>query len=184
MGRSGDPRKRDAQPADAGAVIRIVPGRDPDRPAECLISWEGHDWTAGVERVRATAVDLFTAAAWADLMMLLVVKLRLDPGVVSAMAGDVLARSGRIELGSQATIMLTPAGSSATRTPLVMLRRGPLRGTLTTDAARRMGLAWLEAAEAAESDQLVTEALRTAGGLSEDRIEGLFAYLRELRSEG
>ncbi|NJP93934.1 hypothetical protein HCN51_31620 [Nonomuraea sp. FMUSA5-5] len=186
MGRSGDPRKRNPAapppPGDDETIITIVSGRDPRVPASCLLSWQGHDWVAGVDRVRATAVDLVTAAAWAELMMLLIVKTRLPVATVSAMAGDLLARSGRTELGSQATVMLTPVGSSATRTPLVLLRRGPLQGLLTTTGARDMGLTWLAAAEAAESDRAVTQALRVVGEFSEPRIEALFDYLRGLRS--
>ncbi|MFB4285677.1 hypothetical protein ACBJ59_61195 [Nonomuraea sp. MTCD27] len=187
MGRSGDPRKRNPAapppPTSGGdAVITIVSGRDPRVPASCLLSWQGHDWAAGVDRVRATAVDLVTAAAWAELMMLLVVKTRLPVATVSAMSGDLLGRSGRTELGNQATVMLTPLGSSATRTPLVLLRRGPLQGLLPTGEARQMGLDWLAAAEAAESDRAVTQALRVVGELPEPRIEALFDYLRDLRS--
>jgi hypothetical protein len=189
MSRSGDPRKRNQAagpppPGDDDTVITIVPGRDPDASASCLLSWQGLDWIAGVDRVRATALDLVTAAAWAELMMLLIVKTRLPVGTVSAMAGDLLARSGRTELGSQATVTLTPVGSSATRTPLVLLRRGPLQGLLTTTGARQMGLDWLSTAEAADSDRRVTQALRVVGELSEPRIEALFAYLRDLRSGG
>ena len=48
--------------------------------------------------------------------------------------------------------------------------------------ARSMALQWLEAAEATESDQLVSEALRGTGfdGGQQERV---FGYLRELRKE-
>jgi hypothetical protein len=183
MGRSGDPRKRDAQPADAGAVIRIVPGRDPDAPTDCLLSWQGQDWIAPVSAVRATAVDLFTVASWADVMMHVTVRLGLDPNTASQFTGElIVSQTGRRAWGTEHTLSLLPVGSRKDRRGLVLIRRGHLQGLVNTDEARQMGLAWLETAEAAESDQLVTEALRTAGGLSADAIDGLFAYLRELRS--
>jgi hypothetical protein len=185
MGRSGDPRKRHAQPADAAEVITIMPGRDPDTSTSCLISWKGQDWIADVDVVRATAVDLFTVATWADVMMHVTAKLGLDPHTASQFTGEmIVSQTGRRGFGYPETLVLLPVGSSKDKQGLVLLRRGHLKAVLTTEAARQMGLAWLVAAETAESDQLVTEALRTAGGLSEDRIEGLFAYLRELRSEG
>lgn len=42
-------------------------------------------------------------------------------------------------------------------------------------------LRWLEIAEATESDQLVSEALRAAG-IDDGTQEKLFGYLRELRA--
>jgi hypothetical protein len=182
MGRSGDPRKRASKPVN-DAVITIVGGRDADAPTDCLISWQGHDWTAGVEHVRATAVDLFTAASWAELMMLMVTKVGVAPTSMGAMAGDLIRLSGRSGFGNEETVTLLPVGSSKAGEALVLIRRRHLQGVVDTGTARQMGLAWLTTAEAAESDQLVTEALRTAGGLSADAIEGLFAYLRELRSK-
>ncbi len=168
----------------ADTVITIVPGRDPDKPGDCLISWQGRDWIAPLSDVRATAVDLFTVAAYADLMILMAVRLRLDPGTVSAMASDLISQTGRTSFGTEQTLSLLPVGSTKKRQGLVLIRRRRLEGIVDTAVARQMGLAWLTAAEAAESDQLVTEALRTAGGLPEERINGLFAYLRELRSKG
>jgi len=185
VGRSGDPRKRDKPQGsdDGGEVISIVPGRDPDRPTDCLISWRGQDWTAGVEDVRATAVDLFTVAAYADMMMHMVIKVGIEAAAMSRLAGDLLAsQTGRICFGKRSTIDLLPVGSTKNRQGLVLIRRGGLEGIVETATAREMGLAWLEAAEEAESNQLVTEALRTVGELSEEKIEGLFSYLRELRS--
>ncbi len=168
----------------ADTVITIVPVRDPDQPGSCLLSWQGRDWIAPLPDVRATAVDLFTVAAYADLMILMAVRLRLDPGTVSAMASDLISQTGRTSFGTEQTISLLPVGSSKKRQGLVLIRRQRLEGVVDTATARQMGLTWLAAAEAAESDQLVTEALRTAGGIPEERIEGLFAYLRELRSKG
>jgi hypothetical protein len=46
-----------------------------------------------------------------------------------------------------------------------------------------MALAWLEVAEATESDQLVAEALRAAGAVDEAAMGKVFGYLRELRGK-
>ncbi|MEV4020190.1 hypothetical protein AB0J35_57910 [Nonomuraea angiospora] len=165
-------------------IITIVPGRDPDDPTSCLLSWRGQDWTAAVEHVRATAVDLFTVATWADVMMHVTTKLCLDPHTAGQFTGDlIVSQTGRKAWGSEHTVSLLPVGSSKDRQGLVLIRRGRLKGVVDTAEARQMGLAWLTASEAAESDQLVTEALRAAGGLTPERIDGLFAYLRELRSK-
>ncbi|PZG20628.1 hypothetical protein [Nonomuraea aridisoli] len=183
MNRSKHTRERAASPAGAD-VIEIVGGLDPDAPTDCLISWRGQDWTATVDVVRATAVDLFTVASWADVMVHVTVKLGLDPNTASRFTGElIVSQTGRRAWGYDETLSLLPVGSTKDKRGLVLIRRGHLKGVLSTDEARQMGLAWLVAAEAAESDQLVAEALRTAGGMPPDRIDGLFAYLRELRAD-
>lgn len=189
MGRSGDPRKRDqpksVQTLSEGGTIYICSAQDPDAPTECLLSWQGQDWRATVKEVRTTAVDLFTVAAWADMMMFLMGKLDLPPGVMTAMMSDLLGeivrREGRKGFGASATFSLTPVGSSKAGRGLVLLERRKQQVVLETEEARTMGLHWLEIAEASESDQLLTETLRTAGQMDAQRIEGVFAYLRELR---
>lgn len=186
MGRSGDPRnlhrKTRANDED-DTVITIVAGRDPDSSPTCRISWQGQDWIADLDLVRATAVDLFTVASWADVMMHVTVKLGLDPHTASEFTGDlIVSQTGRRAWGYDETLALLPVGSTKGKRGLVLIRRGRLHGVVTTNEARQMGLAWLLTAEAAESDQLLVEALRTAGGMSPERIEALFAYLRELRA--
>lgn len=190
MGRSGNPRKRDrpagVQSPDEAESIYITSAADPDAPTECLISWRGLDWRASAEDVRCTAVDLFTMAAWADMMMFLMAKIGLDPGTMTAMMSDLLSqvahRDGRKMFGTTSTFSLMPVGSSKTGRCSVLLERHGRRVAVDTEEARGMGLQWLEAVEASESDQLVAEALRAAGGMSPERIQGLFAYLRELRT--
>ena len=77
--------------------------------------------------------------------------------------------------------MLTPAGSTKRREALVLVKRGSQDGALSPDEARAMALRWLAVAEATESDQLVSEALRATGS-DEAGTEKVFGYLRELRS--
>jgi hypothetical protein len=64
---------------------------------------------------------------------------------------------------------------------VVLIGRGSKRGLVNAREARSMALQWLEAAEATESDQLVSEALRGTG--LEDSADRVFGYLRELRKE-
>lgn len=74
---------------------------------------------------------------------------------------------------------LLPGGSTRTGEAVVLLRRGSKRGMVVPSAARSMALQWLGAAEATESDQLVSEALRGTG--LDGEAERVFGYLRELR---
>jgi len=99
---------------------------------------------------------------------------------VSAFAADLLSGRGKRFFGAKTTMTLLPAGSSKQRQALVLLKRGSQDGALTPDEARAMALAWMEAAEATESDQLVSEALR-ATGTDETGREVVFGYLRQLR---
>ena len=63
----------------------------------------------------------------------------------------------------------------------MLLMRGSKVGELSPQEARAMALRWLAVAEATESDQLVSEALRATGS-DEAAAEKVFGYLRELRS--
>jgi len=162
--------------------IWIESTRGPDDEAVCQISWNGLDWYAPVEDVRETAIDLVTCAAYAEMMMTLVVKLSLSADVVSRFATDLLSGAGRRFFGAKTTLMLTPAGSTKRREALVLVKRGSQDGALSPDEARAMALRWLAVAEATESDQLVSEALRATGS-DEAAAEKLFGYLRELRKD-
>ena len=71
-------------------------------------------------------------------------------------------------------------GAATTREALVLLKRGSQDGALSPDEARAMALRWFAVAEATESDQLVSEALR-ATGADDEAQDRLFGYLRKLR---
>lgn len=158
-------------------------GRDPDGSPTCLLQWGGSEWTASVHDVRQTALDLVTCAAYAEVMMHLMRKLDLPAPVLSQMFTEILSSStDRPMFGTPATFAMSPAGSSTTRQGCVAFVRGRLQGTVTPATAREMAMQWLGAAEASESDQLVVEALRTAGHATPEQIDGLFRYLQALRS--
>jgi hypothetical protein len=116
------------------------------------------------------------------MMMTLIVKVGLGADVVSQFTSDLLSGAGRSFFGAKTTITMLPAGSSRRREALVLLDRGSMRGAVSPDEARAMALRWLAVAEATESDQLVSEALR-ATGADEAATEKLFGYLRELRKD-
>lgn len=161
--------------------IWIESTRGPGDQPVCLITWSAVQWYASVEDVRETAIDLVTCAAYAEMMMTLVLRVNLPAGVVSQFTTDLLEGREKRFFGAKSTVTLLPAGSSKRREALVLLNRGSLKGAVSPGEARAMALRWLAAAEATESDQLVSEALR-ATGVADGGTERLFGYLRELRS--
>ncbi|HEY0933726.1 MAG TPA: hypothetical protein VGD91_08290 [Trebonia sp.] len=59
---------------------------------------------------------------------------------------------------------------------------GKKRGTVLAAEARSMALQWLETAEGTESDQLLSEALRSTG-VDRGRQDRVFGCLKELRKD-
>ena len=162
--------------------IWIESTRGPDDEPCCLITFGPLQAYASVDDVRTTALDLITCAAYSELMMTMVVKVSLSAGVVSRFATELLSGAGRSYFGAKTTLTMLPAGSTKRREALVLLKRGSRAGELSPDEAREMALRWLAVAEATESDQLVSEALRATGS-DEAAAEKVFGYLRELRKE-
>ena len=155
--------------------------RDPDGEPVCEITWGAIQCYAPVEDVRETALDLITCAAYAELMMTMVLRVGVPPEMASQFAADLLEDRDKRFFGAKTTMTLLPAGSSKRREAFVLLKRGSMTGALTPAEARDMALRWLAVAEATESDQLVSEALRATG--SDDAAqEKLFGYLCELRA--
>lgn len=161
--------------------IWIESTRGPDDEPCCLITFGPLQAYASVDDVRTTALDLITCAAYSELMMTMVVKVSLSADVVSRFATELLSGAGRSYFGAKTTLTMLPAGSTRRREALVLLKRGSQAGELSPDEARAMALRWLAVAEATESDQLVSEALRATGS-DEAAAEKLFGYLRELRT--
>ena len=168
----------------AGAGIWIQSTRGPDDEPVCEITWGPLQCYASVGDVRETAIDLVTCAAYAEMMMTLVTRVKLSADIVSRFATHMLDGRDKRYFGSKTTMTLLPAGSTKRREALVLLKRGSLDGALSPDEARAMALRWLAVAEATESDQLVAEALRATTALSGAQVEKLFGYLRELRAAG
>lgn len=159
-------------------TIHIQSCRDADPPS-CEISWGPLQFYAPVHDVRLTALDLVTCAAYAEMMMKLV-GIGMPPDKVSAFTTDLLADSQRRMFGTATTVKLLPAGASKRREALVLVTRGSMKGMLSPAEARDMSLAWLETAEASESDAMVLEALEESfPDLAP--AEELFAALRRLR---
>jgi hypothetical protein len=164
-----------------GDSIWIESTRGPDDEPTCLMTWGMLQCYPTVAEVRETAIDLVTCAAYAEMMMALVTRASLPADVVSAFATDLLSGAGKRYFGTKATLTMLPAGSSKRREAFVLLKRGSLEGFVSPQEAREMALRWLAVAEATESDQLVSEALRATG--CEAPTDKVFGYLRELRSD-
>jgi hypothetical protein len=167
---------------DDDEALWVESTRDPDGEPACLLTWGPLQWYADVADVRKTAVDMVSCAAYAEMMMLLVAKLKLPGPTASAFVTDLLDSRGGRRFGHAATVLLLPAGSTKSGDSVVVLQRGSKRGVVLAPTARTMALQWLEAAEATESDQLVSEAL-TGTGFAPGQQERVFGYLRELRKE-
>jgi hypothetical protein len=172
-------------PGEAGPGIWIKSTRGPDDEPACEVTWGPLQWYAPVADVRETAIDLVTCAAYAEMMLTLIVRAGIPPEIVQQLTTDLLSGTGRRMFGTPATMELMPAGGSSRRTKrrhaLVLLKRGSLDAALSPDEARAMALAWLQVAEGTESDQLVSEALRGTG-VPGDVQDRLFGYLRHLRA--
>lgn len=168
-----------SEPDDA---LWVESTRGPDDEPACLLRWGAFEWYATVADVRRTALDMMSCAAYAEMMMTLAAKLKLDGKTASALISDLLNGRGVKGFGTPETVDLIPAGSTKTGDAVVLIGRGSKRGSVLAAEARSMALQWLEAAEATESDQLVSEALR---GTSMDDYgqERVFGYLKELRKE-
>jgi hypothetical protein len=145
-----------------------------------MITWDGLDWIAPAEDVRTTALDLVTCAAYAEMMMQLIIGAGIPAATVSAFTTVLLQEAGRSMFGTPRTMTLTPAGDSKRKQPLVLLHKGTRDAMLTPGEARGMALAWLQAAEASDADPLIAEALRATGS-DGPAIESVFGYLRSLR---
>jgi hypothetical protein len=161
--------------------------RGPDDEPVCQLTWHGQDWYPTVAEVRETALDLFTCAAYAEMMRQMIAEAGLPPGVVEQFMMHLLRDRAKRYFGAKGTVELMPAGAvrkaTGQRVALVLITRGGHETEgVSPDKARTMGLGWLAVAEATESDQLVTEALT---GLGVDRRvqERLFGYLLELRKQ-
>lgn len=173
--------------SDRTDTIWIVSTRDPDRQPVCKLRWGPEEWYAPVADVRETALDLLECAVYAQQLILLHTRVGLPPHVISEFIGDLAGQHrppGKRFFGAKSTITLAPGGSTKRRESVVMLKRGSKNGAISPAEAREMAQVWLTAAEATQSDQLVTEALTNIGRVDEEWVEGFFGYLQQLRDGG
>lgn len=119
----------------------------------CRLVWGSREVYASVAAVRQTAEDLFTAAAYAELIGELI-RIGLPSVKISPMVASMIGKRDAPYLGSKETIQVLPAGSSKRRVGVVLISKGSMRGELDPGEARAMGRTWLEAAEASEADTL------------------------------
>jgi hypothetical protein len=168
-------------------VITIESTRDRHKLGNaCLIRWRAQEWYAPVADVRATAEDLFTCAAYADLIGELIragIPAHIITGLTTAMLKDRKPR----HFGTAQTLYVLPGGSSARKAGGVGLSRrnafhkGGAEGMLDPGEARAMGRQWFTVAEASESDTLFSTVLERAGWMQESEMDALFGLLNDIR---
>jgi hypothetical protein len=173
--------------ADGQQVLSIFSTRDVENigPA-CRLEWFGREWFAGLDDVRQTAEDLFSCAAYADLIGELM-RIGLDSPSITGLMQSVIKDRRPAYFGTPTTAFLLPGGSSQRKMGTVLLGRrnlfhkGKADGWLTPDEAREMGRHWLEAAEGSVQDTLFDQVLRRAGWLGDAELEALFELLSDVR---
>jgi len=166
----------------SGGGTWIESTRGPDDEPVCLVTVGPYQSYPSVDEVRQTAIDLVTCAAYAEMIARLMTKVKLPAQTAVAFADDIMAASGRRFFGTSHTFTMVPATQRQGRVPVVVMRRGKWDGLLTAEEARGLALAFLAVAEATESDQLVSDALDTAG-VSGDAQAMIFALLHAQRSD-
>ena len=112
--------------------LLIISTRGPDDAPVCELAWRGEFWYAPVAEVRATALDLFTCAAYAEMIRHLMATLNLDAPTATALTSDMLGQLRSEEFGTPATVTLMPAvskpaGPAKRRKALVLIRRDRAR---------------------------------------------------------
>lgn len=184
-----------------GGGVWIESTRGPDDEPVCLVTVGPYQSYPSVDAVRETAMDMFTCAAYAELMLELVTgPAHIPPPAVEALMTSLLRGRQKRFFGAKDTLTMMPAvgrdkrrhrhGAAEAaallkrqrREAMVLLKRGKWDGWLKPDETREMAARWMAVAEATQSDQLVTEALRTAG-IPAPRLAAIFGYLHELRSD-
>jgi len=159
-----------------------------DAPAACLLRWGAREWYASVPAVRQTAEDLFTCAAYADMIGELL-RVGMDAQAVGGLTTAMLAGRKSRYFGSPDTLYVLPGGSSARKVGVVMLgrrnhhfHRGQADGVLDAAEAREMGRAWLTSAEASEADTLFGAVLARSQWMTASELDALFGLLSDIRA--
>lgn len=150
-----------------------------DGPA-CRLTWGSREVFASVAAVRQTAEDLFTCAAYAELIGELI-HLGLPGDKITPMVASMIGARDTPYLGHKETVQVLPASSSKRRCGVVLISKGSMRGELDPGEARAMGGVWLGAAEASEADTLFDRVLRRAGWLGDAELQAVFELLSDVR---
>lgn len=174
--------------ADDDSVLTIESTRSvDDAPPACLLRWGAREWYASVTAVRQTAEDLFTCAAYADVIGELL-RVGMDAVGVGKMTTAMLTSRKPRYFGTPDTLYVLPGGSSARKVGVVMLgrrnhfHRGQADSVLDATEAREMGRAWLTAAESSEADTLFGAVLERSKWMTTDELGALFGLLSDIRA--
>lgn len=156
-------------------------------PAKCSVTWDGLDRFPSVEDVRQTAEDLFTCAAYADLIGKLL-RMKLDGTVVTDLIQSMFLNRQPRYFGAPSTLFILPGGSSSRGCGVVLLakldqfHKGEADTSLSPDEARAMGREWLTAAEASEADTLFSTVIKRSWHTPAGDVDALFDLIAEIRS--
>jgi hypothetical protein len=149
-------------------------------PASCMIEWGSWQGYAGADAVIETAEDLFTCAAWADVIGELL-RLGMVPDQIAQMVSYALRDRPKRFFGHKNTVSLIPGASSDRKQGAVIVKRGSTSAYLMPQEARTMARNWLQCAEASDSDCLVDEALEELALLNRTERDRVFSYMRAVR---
>lgn len=168
-------------------TIFIESIRDPRGGTVCLLRWGAREWYAPVADVRQTAEDLFTLAAYADMIGELL-RIGLPGPTIVQLTQSMLRNRRPRHFGTTRTLFLLVGGSSQRKAGAVLLAQRDLFHLGKADAqldpaeARTMGRTWMAAAEASESDTLFSNVLENAGWMQPTEMDALFGLLNDIRS--
>jgi hypothetical protein len=153
----------------------------------CMVEWGGVGRYSPVDDVRTTAEDLFTCAAYADLVGELL-RTQVPAHIVTGMVQGMLAGRRPRHFGTATTAFLLPGGSTKLAKGVVLMAHrdrfhtGHADLSLSPEEARETARAWMAAAEATESDSLFQTVLQRAGWLSDDDLDAVFGLLHDIRT--
>lgn len=181
---------------DPDDIIHIESTRDRhDMGPACLITWGQHQWYAPVDDIYRTAEDLFTAAAYGDVLGELI-NIGLPKNVIETMVSSMLSRAVGprvkaiqkatrqhwVTLGLPSTLAVAPVASSRQKVGAVSLRKGKVTAAIGTEQAREMGRHWMQTAAGCDTDTLIDAVLHRTGLLGGDDIDAVFALVMDIRN--
>jgi hypothetical protein len=155
---------------------------DDDGRAACLVTWGPVQALLAPDVVRATARDLMAAATAAETDIALIEAFREEFRADDTTLGIVLTqvRQRRAVPPASPALRIHAVAGARTGLPLVHFSRGSMTGELSPAEAREMAMNWLEAAVAAQIDVRLRYALGEWDRLTPDKVERLFALVREV----
>ena len=177
---------------DTGTSLYIesAVNTDPHSTPVCRVQWDDLTLTPSVYAVMATAIDMYTCAAYADVLIGLM-RSGIPPNDTARLATFMLSNygkeHGRHYLGHKETFTMLPAGSTTDKTSAVVLRRGSKHSRLNTAQTREIASHWLQAATVSQQDSLVASSVMAIGDNLQEQAQlatAIMSKMRETRGPG